>query len=155
MLANMLATRLATLLLLQIKFANAAAWVYANAGAAAADSAAQTATWGGLCVSGKEQSPIDVVTADAIKTMMPVITTHFDSSLTYVKNTGHGFQLFETSPVKHKFVTGSNAGVADDSALGAKGYSMIGGSKYNFYQVHYMTTDGGLLSPSCLSFPND
>ena len=65
--------------------------------------------------------------------MMPVISTHFDTTVSYVKNTGHGFQIFETSPVKHKFLV--DAAVADDSGASAKGYSMIGGSKYNFYQA--------------------
>ena len=73
--------RLAVIFLLQCALADAqgsGGWVYANSGATAADSAAQVATWGGLCVSGKEQSPINVVTANAVKTMMPVITVQWD-----------------------------------------------------------------------------
>ena len=69
--------------------------------------------------------------------MMPVISTHFDTTVSYVKNTGHGFQIFETSPVKHKFSV--DAAVAEGSGASAKGYSLIGGSKYNFYQVHWHT----------------
>ena len=96
--------RLAVVFLLQCAFADAqgsGGWVYANAGATAADAAAQVATWGGLCVTGKEQSPINVVTASAVKTMMPVITVQIDkhadiqSSLMHMKNPlNDGYEQF-------------------------------------------------------------
>jgi len=117
---------------------NAGSWVYANAGATSADQAAQTATWGGICVTGTEQSPIDVVTSSAVPTSLPNIDTHITAALDYVKNSGHGFQLFETSPDTHGFNAKSAAGEVDATGT-PKGYSMIGGEKYNFYQVHWHT----------------
>jgi carbonic anhydrase len=118
-----------------------AKWVYANKGETSANATAQTSTWGGLCVSGKEQSPINVVTASvkrATSKDMQKITTYFNTTVSYVKNTGHGFQLFETSPQKH--VMDTNGVVSPDSlTASAKGYSMIGGAKFNFYQTHWHT----------------
>ena len=40
-------------------------WLYAADGDTAASAAVQAETWGGLCATGKEQSPIDVASADA------------------------------------------------------------------------------------------
>jgi carbonic anhydrase len=115
-----------------------AKWVYANKGETSANAAAQAATWGGLCVSGKEQSPINVVKANVKPSPgkdVLQITTKFNTTATYVKNTGHGFQVFETSPKSHKLHNGT---VFPESIGGsAKGYSMIGGAKYNFYQVNW------------------
>jgi carbonic anhydrase len=115
-----------------------AKWVYAMKGEFKSNATAQAVTWGGLCASGKEQSPINVVTASVQKSPgkdYTWITTAFDTRATYVKNTGYGFQVFETSPTSHAFANGS---VSPESIGGsAKGYSMIGGDKYNFYQVHW------------------
>jgi len=116
--------------------AGAVKWVYANAGATSADQSAQTATWGGICVTGTEQSPIDVVTSSAVPTSLPNIDTHFTAAVAFVKNSGHGFQLFETSPATHDL---NASGVFVDATGTPKGYSMIGGEKYNFYQVHWHT----------------
>jgi len=115
---------------------NAVPWVYANTGATSADQAAQTATWGGICVTGTEQSPIDVVTSSAVPTSLPNIDTHFTAAVDFVKNTGHGFQLFQTSPATHDL---NASGIFVDATGTPKGYSMIGGEKYNFYQVHWHT----------------
>jgi carbonic anhydrase len=114
-----------------------AKWIYAEEGSTVANATAQTNTWGGLCVTGHEQSPINVDTKRAIKTALPMINTSFDTTLSYVKNSGHGFQLFETSPTLHKWSSGAAA--AHDATQGAKGFSMIGGDKFNFYQVHWHT----------------
>eukprot|EP01084_Bolivina_argentea_P157462 274400_1 len=81
-------------------------WLYAESGHTEANATTQNATWGGLCVSGHEQSPIDIVTANVKKASTAVITTHLETTASYVKNTGHGFQLFETKP---------SASVMDDS----------------------------------------
>jgi carbonic anhydrase len=127
--------------LLHTPFAAAASgWVYANSGDTSANADAQEATWGGLCKSGDEQSPINVVTGSAVKTAMPVIETHISTSASYVKNTGHGFQLFETAPASHTYNSSETDEISEvDSIGGAKGYSVIGGAKYNFYQVHWHT----------------
>ena len=94
--------RAAAVALLQVPLVSAASeWVYAYAGEPVANEVAQEATWGGLCTTGKEQSPINVVTSATVKTVNPVIETHFDTDVSYVKNTGHGWQLFETSPHTH------------------------------------------------------
>mmetsp|Transcript_22436 Transcript_22436/g.42947 ORF Transcript_22436/g.42947 Transcript_22436/m.42947 type:complete len:607 (+) Transcript_22436:61-1881(+) len=128
----------AAVALLQVALVGAASeWVYAYAGEPVANEVAQEATWGGLCTTGKEQSPINVVTSATVKTVNPVIETHFDTDVSYVKNTGHGFQLFETSPANHSY-NATSAGISEvDNIGGSKGYSFIGGAKFNFYQVHW------------------
>eukprot|EP00965_Chrysotila_dentata_P075078 2480538-Pleurochrysis_carterae.AAC.1 len=83
----------------QVAGAEAAEWVYANPGAVAADRAAQEATWGGLCATGREQSPINIDTHNTFRGPLPAIETHIDASASYVKNTGHGFQvIFSRNP---------------------------------------------------------
>jgi carbonic anhydrase len=125
--------RRTALALLQVPAVAAAPWVYANSGETSANAAAQEETWGGLCVAGHEQSPINVVTSSAVKTAMPVIETNFDATPDYIKNSGHGFQVFETDPELH----GHNEEHEAISKGVTKGHSTIGGSKYNFYQVHW------------------
>ena len=119
-------------------------WLYAADGDAAASADVQGATWGGLCATGKEQSPIDVVSAEAVVPASMTagygvsgIETFFSAELAYVKNTGHGFQLFETHPATHGLDDGGAVEAAVDGE--PKGYSMINGAKYNFYQVHWHT----------------
>merc|ERR1719310_2163789 len=120
-------------------------WVYAEDGETAANALTQARTWGGLCVTGHEQSPINVVTADTKpgnvipdgSTTVPAIQTSITAVLQYVKNTGHGVQLFETSPATHELNVGGEAHVM--AAGQPKGHSMINGDKYNFYQVHWHT----------------
>eukprot|EP00965_Chrysotila_dentata_P112282 3712013-Pleurochrysis_carterae.AAC.2 len=51
----------------QVAGAEAAEWVYANPGAVAANRAAQEATWGGLCATGREQSPINIDTHNTFR----------------------------------------------------------------------------------------
>jgi carbonic anhydrase len=94
----------------------------------------------GLCFSGKEQSPINVVTNKLISTTEPVIATHIDTTLSYVRNTGHGFQLFETSTQSSRYDVNTQSKISSlDLNAGSKGYSMISGSKFNFYQVNWHT----------------
>jgi len=114
-------------------------WLYANDGQTSANETVQEATWGGLCVAGHEQSPINVVTAETNSAGSPSIQTAMDTSPTYLKTTGHGLQVFETSPALHVWdpLSETNTSVAEPAA--AKGHSMIGGSKFNFYQVHWHT----------------
>merc|ERR1719337_95619 len=87
---------------------------------------------GGLCATGREQSPVDVVTS-AVASSCPegssgthAIETHFSAVLEYVKNSGHGFQLFETSPTTHDLDVAGEAHVMADGQ--PKGYSMINGA---------------------------
>jgi carbonic anhydrase len=138
-----------TILLLQAALGESAGWVYANKGKTVANAADQAATWGvaaKLCTAGKEQSPVNVVTNHVVLTIPAVITTHFDTTVSYAMTTAHGFQLFETSPIEHKYdAQVKSTDVSKrfkkqyDTTASAKGYSMIGGSKYNFYQVHWHT----------------
>merc|ERR1719473_2115359 len=101
----------------------ASKWVYANDGETAANAEAQAHTWGGLCATGREQSPIDVVTSSVvIGNAPPAIDTRLSAALAYVKNTGHGLQLFETSPATHDLVAGEVKEMAHGQA---KGTSMI------------------------------
>jgi len=111
-------------------------WVYGKSGDKEASGTAQTETWSDFCNIGHEQSPINIVSETVVKTMQPSISTHFDTKVTYTKNTGHGWQIFETSPDAHSY----NATSHEAEDLGkSKGHSMIGGNKFNFYQVHWHT----------------
>merc|ERR1719313_2386658 len=122
------------------------AWKYANDADTAANAAVQTATWGGLCSTGREQSPINVVTADVADSCLGggdgtmvssamTMETHYTAALSYVKHTGYAFQLFETSPNTHELDSLDEVQVM--AAGQPKGYAMINGAKYNFYQVHW------------------
>jgi carbonic anhydrase len=113
-------------------------WMYAHAGESAADAAVQDATWGGLCATGLEQSPINVVTTDVKQSTAPFIATHFVTSVTYVKNSGHSFQIYETNPQSSIYNNSAVGNVSFDDHS-TKGFSMIGGSRFNFYQVHWHT----------------
>jgi carbonic anhydrase len=121
----------------------ASKWVYADAGETAANAEDQAHTWGGLCATGREQSPINVDTSAVADSCLAgssgthEIETHFSAALAYVKNTGHGWQLFETSPHTHDLGPGGTVEVMAEGQ--PKGYSMINGQKYNFYQVHWHT----------------
>merc|ERR1719174_2226026 len=116
----------------------ASKWVYANAGETEANAEAQKHTWGGLCVTGREQSPIDVVTSAVVNgDAPPAIETRISAVLRYVKHTGYALQLFETSPSTHDLNQDGEVHVMADGQ--PKGYSLINGAKYNFYQVHWHT----------------
>merc|ERR1719174_286805 len=116
----------------------ASKWVYANAGETEANAEAQKHTWGGLCVTGREQSPIDVVTSAVVNgDAPPAIETRISAVLNYVKHTGYALQLFETSPSTHDLNQDGEVHVMADGQ--PKGYSIINGAKYNFYQVHWHT----------------
>merc|ERR1719353_1976646 len=113
-------------------------WVYANKGETEANAEAQKHTWGGLCVTGREQSPIDVVTSAVVTgDAAPAIETRISAVLKYVKNTGYALQLFETSPSTHELHQDGEVHVMADGQ--PKGYSLVNGARYNFYQVHWHT----------------
>merc|ERR1719482_2131073 len=130
--------------------ASGSVWKYANDGDTEANAEKQAQTWGGLCSTGREQSPIDVVTsavADSCGSSVGTPTmessdltmeTHYTAALTYAKHTGYALQLFETSPKTHEF----NSALDEVQVMAEgqpKGYAMINGAKYNFYQVHWHT----------------
>jgi carbonic anhydrase len=76
------------------------------------------------------------VVSDGSKTV-PAISTHYTAALNYVKNTGYALQLFETSPATHELNMDGEVHVMAEGQ--PKGYAMINGAKYNFYQVHWHT----------------
>ena len=60
----------------------ASKWVYANVGETEANAEAQKHTWGGLCTTGREQSPIDVDTsAVVVGDAPPTIETRISAVL--------------------------------------------------------------------------
>ena len=121
--------------ILQLSAAYSAShWIYAEAWEKESSAEAQDRTWGGLCKTGHEQSPVNVVTSKARVADAPLsLETSFSATLEYVKNTGHGVQLFETSPNTHVRDAFGEVDVMVDGQ--PKGHSMINGAKYNFYQV--------------------
>merc|ERR1719238_387556 len=128
----------------------AAKWVYANAGETEANAEAQAHTWGGLCVTGREQSLIDVVTSAVVMgDAPPSIETRISAVLKYVKHTGYALQLFETSPSTHGLDQDGEVHVMAEGQ--PKGYAMINGAKYNFYQVHWHTPSENTIDGQ--SFP--
>ena len=73
-------------------------------------------------------------------TALLAIETRSSTAASHVKNTGHGFQLFDTAPGPHTY----NDSEADDTSEvdaigGAKGYSVIVGAKRSYYQGHLRT----------------
>jgi len=108
-------------------------WAYAPALALAAD-ATEQGKWGGLCSAGQEQSPINVISQETIKGGLPTIATSFATTVSYVKTGAHGFQLFEMKKAKHNLVANIPTAV---TPAATKGSSMIGGDKFNFYQVSW------------------
>jgi len=129
---------LASIFAVSISQANATIkFVYADEGQTEANEEAQKRTWGPECSAGREQSPINIDTSMvAASGSLPNIQTTFTARLKYVKNTGHGFQLFETSPDTSKLDPDGN-NVEVDATGTPKGYSTIGGERYAFYQVHW------------------
>jgi carbonic anhydrase len=116
----------------------ASQWRYAALGDTVADDVVQKDTWGGLCATGHEQSPINVVTTEVVRAALPRrLVTSLDTKVSYLANKGHGFQLFETHPHRHAFLAGEVSPV--NTGASAKGFSMMGGDKYNFYEVHWHT----------------
>ena len=90
-------------------YSNSLKWVYSEKGETEANALTQARTWGGICLTGHEQSPIDVDTTKAVQSniipsgaeTVPAIETHFTAVLKYVKNTGYAVQLFETRQRLH------------------------------------------------------
>merc|ERR1719183_3212042 len=131
-------------------FEEGSKWVYANNGELVANAEAQRHTWGGLCTTGREQSPIDIVTSDVVVgDAPPTIETRISAVLKYVKHSGYSLQLFETSPNVHNIDSEGEVHVMADGQ--PKGHSIINGAKYNFYQVHWHTPSENTIDGE--SFP--
>ena len=80
------------------------------------------------------------MTGHVVKTDLLAIETHSSTSASHVKNTGHGFQLFDTAPGPHTYNDREADDTSEVDALGgAKGCSVIGGAKRSFFQVHRRT----------------
>jgi len=92
------------------------------------------------------------VTANSRLVSHAAIVTAFKTTATYVKNTGHGFQVFETNPNGHVYNSSAASQVSvDDYSGSAKGHSIINGEKFNFYQVHWHTPSENTIDGQ--SFP--
>ena len=116
-------------------------WRYARPGPKhVADEWVQRETWGSsfpTCINGIEQSPINIVTSEAIPMKsLPEISTDIDAAPHYVSNTGSGFQLFETTPTESMIANGTFIDTIEGSS---KGESWVGGQKFLFYQMHWHT----------------
>jgi len=116
-------------------------WLYAEPGETIANSEVQ-ARWGEVsptCSYGSEQSPIDITTAEApAKASLPPINFSVHAAIDHLQNTGHGYQVFETSPYSSIYQTGQ--GQVDLIYTNeTKGTTTIGGDVYNFYQFHFHT----------------
>lgn len=123
-------------------------WEYASSGCApscTADAHWQDHTWAlasDKCQTGRNQSPIDIVTTGDAR---PSTTHLLKGSLTpwipmlpvLPVNTGHSFQLHETSPEFKAHPDACPVDGAQDCAEGPdKGHTDMRGQRYNFYQVH-------------------
>ena len=126
-------------------------WVYSHSGGDSASPADQDETWSdGDCIVGRLQSPIDIETSAVTpsKQLNGGIQAYLTDVPMLLINSGHGFQLHETEP------TNDHSGAPDttwrdelsfsdamDGAYGQahKGYTMLRGQRYNFYQVHWHT----------------
>jgi len=120
---------------------NKHSWRYARPGPNhVADEWVQRETWGSsfpTCINGIEQSPINIVTGEAIPMKsLPEISTDIDAAPHYVSNTGSGFQLFETTPTESMIANGTFIDTIEGSS---KGESWVGGQKFLFYQMHWHT----------------
>uniref|UniRef100_A0A7S4BN06 Carbonic anhydrase n=2 Tax=Chrysotila carterae TaxID=13221 RepID=A0A7S4BN06_CHRCT len=119
-------------------------WVYTVTPGGAADPVDQLKTWSSFptCASGREQSPIDILVEDVAEapTLDGAIKTMLEKVPILPINTGHGFQVHETSPDHAKYVSAGPGGqFVKQTTEAYKGHSYILNQKYNFYQVHWHT----------------
>ena len=111
-------------------------WVYSRTPDTASNADDQRDTWPNQCSSGSRQSPINIIRADAIPTpaLDGAVSVHISKHVPLLVNSGHNFQLDETSPVHSVHEPGDSAPHATATF---KGWSHILGGSYNFYQVHW------------------
>ena len=94
-------------------------WIYGNASESEASDAVQKSSWSPnypTCAAGSSQSPINVVTTDALRDELVVLAPHLPSRDLQPSNSGHGYEL---------------------AALGAVPPSVIDGRSFAFQQVHW------------------
>jgi len=120
------------------------AWVYSSTPGTPSNAADQDRTWASYpnCVVGREQSPINVVTSQVAPSdqlaATDAIRTKLETVPELLYNTGHSFQLHETTPQYTVFA--DEGGPGSEVATGAtKGYTLVRSQRYNFYQVHWHT----------------
>lgn len=133
----------AALLLMTLHVTSAAdGWVYTHTKGGPASAQDQLSSWASdpLCAEGREQSPINIITADAAPSSVleRAIEPHLATLPVLPRNTGHGFQLHDTSPTHLKTVVENNELKAVETGE-PKGHTLLRGQKYNFYQVHWHT----------------
>uniref|UniRef100_A0A7S4BN00 carbonic anhydrase n=1 Tax=Chrysotila carterae TaxID=13221 RepID=A0A7S4BN00_CHRCT len=117
-------------------------WVYASIPGDKAIRNDQLKTWEHYhdCGFGRRQSPVDVITKDvaSASVLQGVLDPRIQRVPLLMVNTGHGFQLHETSP-SHKELVLDTAGYVEAATGQSKGYTRIHDAKYNFYQAHWHT----------------
>jgi carbonic anhydrase len=118
-------------------------WVYSRTAGASSNATDQLATWAAwpTCVLGRQQSPVNVITSDvAVAPALDVgIIPHLKVAYELLlKNTGVSFQVHETAPELRVLPPGGGQPVAAEPPS-TKGYTMLRGLRYNWYQVHYHT----------------
>jgi len=111
-------------------------WLYAPPNADDADSYSQVTTWAQWpeCVVGREQSPINIVTAHAAvapRILDDSIDIKWPIRTVTPKNNKHAFQIHELSPEHY-------TGDQEETGL-PKGYTILRNERYNFYQANFHT----------------
>lgn len=121
-------------------------WVYAAADGSVSSKVIQAQTWDFKdCTHDRTQSPIDIVTAEALPdtALVDAIEPSINPNYARPTTTKHGFQLFHSSPnlsSHERLRTAEGAGTgrsAARSTAAGKGSTRLMGEAYNFYQIHW------------------